>query len=132
MLGIILWRAKLLLTNMILLWPSMKSIRALLVISLVVFFVKSQLELVRVWRETSRHRYRRHLGSQTERLLFFLGTKNKRLALRAHAPRSKIRLPYYGTEWYASTTAVREHGESRTPHPPTSINRLWFAWSIRP
>ena len=27
---------------------------------LVLFFVKSQLESVRVWRETSRHRHRRH------------------------------------------------------------------------
>ena len=27
---------------------------------LVFFFVKSQLELVRVWRDTSRHRHRRH------------------------------------------------------------------------
>ena len=39
--------------------------------------MKSQLELVRVSRETSRHRHRRHPSrrslAQTERLLFFLG-----------------------------------------------------------
>ena len=41
---------------------------------LVFFFVKSQLELVRGWRESSRHRHRRHPSrwslAQTERLLF--------------------------------------------------------------
>ena len=55
---------------------------------LVFFFAKSRLELVRVWRETSRHQLRRHPSrrslAQTERLLFCLGkprTKGTRFAL---------------------------------------------------
>ena len=48
------------------------------VLRLLVFFsVKSHLELVRLWRETSRHQHRRHPSrrglAQTERLFFLLG-----------------------------------------------------------
>ena len=50
--------------------------------------MKWQLELVREWRETSRHLYRRHPSRRglapTERLLFFLGkprTEGPRFAL---------------------------------------------------
>ena len=55
-----------------LLLPSMKRIRALFSVGLDFCFVKPQLELVSVTRETSRHRPRRHPGrrglAQTERL----------------------------------------------------------------
>ena len=75
------------------------------------FYVKSQLELVRVSRETSRHRHRRHPSrrglAQTERLLFSLENKKKgsRFALACLIIKSE-RILYYGAEWYAST-AVR-------------------------
>ena len=73
----------------ILVLPSMKCIRSLFSVW-PGFFAKSQLQLqlVRVWRETSRHQHRRHPSrrglAQTERLLFFLGkprTKGTRFAL---------------------------------------------------
>ena len=71
------------------------------VLSLLFFFiVKPQLELVRVWRETSRHRHRRHPSrrglAQSELLLFYLGkprTKGSRFALA----RLTVKYGYYIT-----------------------------------
>ena len=49
---------------LLLLSPSWKWIRALFSVCLAFFFVKSQLELVRVTRETSRNRHRRYPSRQ--------------------------------------------------------------------
>ena len=56
---------------------------------------------------------------------FFLGKprkKGSRFALARLIVKFE-RLLYYGTECSAGT-AVRYHGGSRTPHPPTATNRL--------
>ena len=81
---------------------ALDEMRLSVVLSLLVFFlVTSQLELVRVSRETSPHRHRRHPSrrdlAQAERLFFFLGrpkTKGSRFALA----RLIVKYDYYTTE----------------------------------
>ena len=97
------------------------------VLSLLVFSIEeSQLELVQVWRDTSRHPHRRHPSRRGLALrlnVFFFSLENqehKARASRSHASLLNT-VTIYGTEWYAS---------SRAPPPPRAINRLWFAWSI--